>query len=413
MWDFVTRDIQCIAPDADLVVAMERMSSSSSSHLPVVDAAGQLVGLLGHRDVERALTRPREGDLITYLQQTTVSEVMEKNPTTIEHDGTTREAMRLFVSHRLTALPVMKDGALAGLLCRSDLLRAFESESATPDPTLDITETPPTYDLPFRLEHDRALVFLVEPSPNLRRDLAVILEVAGMNVTGFATLSELVSHQGLEVPDAILTSAQIGNIEASLEALRVAHPRTPLVVTTSVPGGSIPGKGPLRIPCSPQDLVARIRGEIGYNRWTRDLPLRPATAPLVHRTVTLDIHVDTPKQVLVVEGDVLSRKVLTNALERAGCQVSTAVDEPRALERLLEEAFDLVVFPLHRPTETGMGILRFAQQNPRRIGRMVVTTEGASEADVMEAFSLGALDLLPKPLALESLPARIERLLSE
>lgn len=58
---------------------------------------------------------------------------MKSSPTTIEGDMLLAEAYRIFSNQSIRAIPVVKDGALRGLLTRAHCLRAAENVARTQD----------------------------------------------------------------------------------------------------------------------------------------------------------------------------------------------------------------------------------------------------------------------------------------
>ena len=97
--------------------------------MPVVDAAGRLVGIVTDRDVRRALPSPlmdadpTERDAM--VDNTPVSRVMTREPLTVEPGSPLTAAVRLICERKIGALPVVDDGRLVGIFTQTDALRAF------------------------------------------------------------------------------------------------------------------------------------------------------------------------------------------------------------------------------------------------------------------------------------------------
>jgi CBS-domain-containing membrane protein len=111
------------------------------SGLPVVDAAGAVVGVVSETDFlvkaqgpdvvqHRPLSRLL-GDSIATRQQmakinaTTAGEAMTSPAITIAPNRRINEAAQLMTSHRVNRLPVVEDGRLVGIVTRSDIVRAY------------------------------------------------------------------------------------------------------------------------------------------------------------------------------------------------------------------------------------------------------------------------------------------------
>jgi acetoin utilization protein AcuB len=117
-----------IAPDAPLFAAIERMAGRHVRHLPVVDAAGGLVGVISDRDVRTAI-----GDPAQYLAQRSTSsaqhrvrDVMTRPASTVPFDRPLVEVARVLATDGMGAVPVVdKFGALIGIVSYVDALRVL------------------------------------------------------------------------------------------------------------------------------------------------------------------------------------------------------------------------------------------------------------------------------------------------
>lgn len=118
--DYMTSNPHVIPTDAFLSHTQNMMHKHHIHHVPVVDHAGRLVGIISDRDVRSAVgyDEARGAKL-------RVSEVMTPDPVTISAKSTLDEALTVFSTHRFGALPVVRFKELTGMLSRSDLLRAF------------------------------------------------------------------------------------------------------------------------------------------------------------------------------------------------------------------------------------------------------------------------------------------------
>jgi CBS domain-containing protein len=119
--------------EAALVLAREGVSG-----LPVVDAAGSVVGVLSEADIVAKEGRPHHKDgllgwllepadpwLDERLRATTVGDAMTAPALTIEPDRPITEAATVMTEEGVNRLPVVADGQLVGLVTRADLVRAF------------------------------------------------------------------------------------------------------------------------------------------------------------------------------------------------------------------------------------------------------------------------------------------------
>jgi CBS domain-containing protein len=105
--------------NADYKTALKLMQEHALHHVPVVDAAGQLAGIVAERDCLIAAMR--------YLQSTVeVSEIMHREVVTVTPDTSVTKAALLMLNHKIGGLPVMGDhGRVIGVITESDIFRAF------------------------------------------------------------------------------------------------------------------------------------------------------------------------------------------------------------------------------------------------------------------------------------------------
>jgi CBS domain-containing protein len=113
--EIMTRDVDTATPGDPLHVAAELMLHHRHSALPVLDAAGELVGIVSEADI---LGDPHAGRGTHAL----VGRVMTRNPVTIGTDATAGEARALVADRGLRLVPVVEGTRLAGVVSRSDLL---------------------------------------------------------------------------------------------------------------------------------------------------------------------------------------------------------------------------------------------------------------------------------------------------
>lgn len=416
MWEYTTRELRAVREGDSLRDVIRLMAASARAELiPVVDGVGRLVGTLSEQDLRRLLpsssTDPLEVD--RFVERTRVRDVMNRAPVTIARQASMRDAIRLVLEHRAVALPVIDGGNLVGIITHHDMLRAFKDQlDATEGLEMDTRPAASVRPDAFS-EKLRPLVFVVEPSDSLRRDLSKILEASGVDVEVFEAIDGLAHTSPASAPDLILLSAEGGGALDPLEMLRARFPATAVVITregTPRREEVRRGKGPIFLPCSPEALIARVRGEIGFNRWTQDLPL---SSSLSQRTGTIDIDISVPRQVLVVDRDPLTRQILCHHLRAFGCELAEAADGHEAVSRLALDVYDLVTLEIDLPFRSGFEILEFAHRDPQRAPRVIVISGVRRDEDVVQAFALGALDYIKKPLQPEILEKRFRRLLME
>ncbi|AZB72947.1 CBS domain-containing protein [Synechococcus elongatus] len=144
--DFMTRDPIAVKPQTPLTEAIRILADKHISGLPVVDEAGQLVGVISETDLmwrESGVPTPppyiQVLDSFIYLENParyekelhkalgeTVAEVMTAKPLTIAADRPLPDAARLFNDRKVHRLFVLSgDQQLVGVLTRGDIIRAM------------------------------------------------------------------------------------------------------------------------------------------------------------------------------------------------------------------------------------------------------------------------------------------------
>ena len=117
-----------VAPDDRLGEAVNLLRSKRIRQLPVIED-GRLVGIITDRDIKRATPSVLSGvDREEYdriLDETKVMQFMTREPMTATPDTPVKAAVRIFITQKVGALPVIDDGRLVGIVTQIDALRAF------------------------------------------------------------------------------------------------------------------------------------------------------------------------------------------------------------------------------------------------------------------------------------------------
>lgn len=139
--DIMTRNVISVGQDALIRDAVGRMLDSGISGLPVVDGDGKVVGMLTEGDLLRRdeigteRQRPRwlefllgPGRLADEYVRThgrKVGEIMTENVIRVAEDPPLAKIVQLMERHHVKRLPVLRGGALVGIVSRADLVRAL------------------------------------------------------------------------------------------------------------------------------------------------------------------------------------------------------------------------------------------------------------------------------------------------
>jgi acetoin utilization protein AcuB len=105
--------------------AQALMRKSKVRHLPIVDQAGQLVGLVTQRSLLKALPSDVSNfsrfEVSYVLARIRVRDVMAADVVTIDEDTAIEEAARIMADQHLGCLPVTREDNLVGIITDNDL----------------------------------------------------------------------------------------------------------------------------------------------------------------------------------------------------------------------------------------------------------------------------------------------------
>ena len=103
-----------------------------------------------------------------------------------------------------------------------------------------------------------------------------------------------------------------------------------------------------------------------------------------------------PLKVLLLDDEPIVGKRLKPALTKIGCEVEVFEDSRKALERLEEVNFDIVVTDIRMDEVDGIEILEHVQQKSPRT-RVIMITGYAMMSLAKKAMEKGAFDFIAKP----------------
>lgn len=150
----MTRPVVTVSPETTIVEAANIMLQRHVSGLPVIDAAGKLVGIVSEGDFIRRSeigTQRKRSRLLNFIlgpgQAATdfihergckIAEIMTEEPVTITEDTPLEGIVALMEQNKLKRLPVVRGEKIVGIVSRANLLQAVASLARQiPDPTAD------------------------------------------------------------------------------------------------------------------------------------------------------------------------------------------------------------------------------------------------------------------------------------
>ncbi len=115
----MTLNPQTVRPNTLVAEALGSLQHGRFHHLPVVDDAGRLVGIITDRDFRSAVGYDQH-----VRANLRVEEIMSTDVVTVRRDAPLEEAIRLFFEHRVGALPVVQGQQLVGIITKHDIMKA-------------------------------------------------------------------------------------------------------------------------------------------------------------------------------------------------------------------------------------------------------------------------------------------------
>lgn len=122
-------DLITVSPDTSLVEARSLIAEKQIDHLLVVDDKKKLVGIVSDRDLKKYWASPATSlsthELNYLLQQVLISMVMVKTVVTVPTSTTIERAALIMQQHHISALPVMEEDELVGIITSFDVVNVL------------------------------------------------------------------------------------------------------------------------------------------------------------------------------------------------------------------------------------------------------------------------------------------------
>jgi acetoin utilization protein AcuB len=126
--EIMTREVVTLQEGQSLRDAFGLLQKHRIRHVPVV-SEGRLIGIVTDRDLKRAtpslLTGIDRESFDKFLDETHIGQVMTRNPYTVTPSMSLKDAAKVLIDQRFSALPVIEGGKLVGIVTETDLLKAL------------------------------------------------------------------------------------------------------------------------------------------------------------------------------------------------------------------------------------------------------------------------------------------------
>jgi CBS-domain-containing membrane protein len=129
--EIMSRPVITVTPDTGIKAAARLLVERAISALPVIDAKGELVGIVSEADLLPLETRPDPLTQATPLAPTagsapkTVAQVMTRDVLVVTASSEVSQAARLMLDTGVKRVPVVQGRRVVGILSRRDLVKVI------------------------------------------------------------------------------------------------------------------------------------------------------------------------------------------------------------------------------------------------------------------------------------------------
>ncbi len=121
--DVMTRDYPSVSADAPLRAAVERMLDGRVRAIPVVGDKGEVLGMISSRDVLEALLPGLDRGGEPPDRSRNVRDIMSRSVLCVPVDLAVTDVANMMINKHVEQVPVVREGRLAGVLTRIDIIR--------------------------------------------------------------------------------------------------------------------------------------------------------------------------------------------------------------------------------------------------------------------------------------------------
>lgn len=139
--DIMTTNVVTVGPDTDVRTIARSLIERGISAVPVVDHVGRVIGIVSEGDLMRRAEAGTERHPSWWLELLadpeekardyakshglTAKDVMTRPAVTVAEDASLAEIATLLERHRIKRVPVVRDGAIVGIVSRANLLHGL------------------------------------------------------------------------------------------------------------------------------------------------------------------------------------------------------------------------------------------------------------------------------------------------
>ncbi len=110
------------------------------------------------------------------------------------------------------------------------------------------------------------------------------------------------------------------------------------------------------------------------------------------------------KRILIVDDEEVIRKFLKIHLTKLGHEVTEAEDGQKAIEKIGEEKFDLIICDVMMPNKNGWEVVKEVKSTPELTDiPIILLTAKNDDTDMFKGYELGANYYMTKPFTKDQL----------
>jgi DNA-binding response OmpR family regulator len=249
----------------------------------------------------------------------------------------------------------------------------------------------------------RKLILLADDSALIHKHTVPILEEAGYDVVSAHDGEEALLLCDERAPDLVITDVEMPKVDGYQVCKTIKEsPRPapiPVIICSALGEAQDLERGfdagaddYLVKPAVPDELVSRIRALIS----------------------TFGLESGARERILVADDSPAVRHLIADSLVRQGFAVITAGDGREALDRAVQDRFDMVITDYDMPRMTGFELVHALKRDPRTrdLPTMMLTARD-TRRDQAQMRAAGLTSYLVKPFSVDKCVAMVERVLAE
>ncbi|WP_128544543.1 hybrid sensor histidine kinase/response regulator [Larkinella soli] len=213
--------------------------------------------------------------------------------------------------------------------------------------------------------------------------------------------------------DLVITDMQMPGMDGIelARTIRKLHPALPIILLSSIGDESHknnPGlfSALLTKPVKQQQLCRQVQQVLKSQPESAPQPAAVARQQLL----TEEFARHFPLQILLAEDNPLNQKLAIRILNKLGYDPKLAQNGRQVLEQLVTQSFDLILMDVHMPEMDGLEATRLIRKARAAQPRIIAMTAGVMQEDRDACFQAGMDDYITKPVNIQELMGKLEKL---